>query len=197
MRSWALLLLFLFSAQSKTPFIEGKFLKRGELPEDFRFPVLELEFAVLKIKIENRSPEALTLRPSELEVKDPKGKPIPKAAPVEITPKIMGSKAFRRSSRDIHGDARMGYPPVYYPPYSGRSSVPITQPGSGSGTVSVDTASKIRAVLEQHELKETTLAPGRSLEALVYFKSKKSPSELAGSTVLIGNSLKVRIPATP
>ena len=49
-------------------------LKRSDLPDDFPFQVLNEGFAILKLKMENRSSEAWTFRPEEMEVFDGKGK---------------------------------------------------------------------------------------------------------------------------
>lgn len=182
----AIVLCFLLLLQNAVS-IDGKFLRRSDLPNDFRFPILELDFAVLRLSIENNSDQAWTIEPEEVEVKDPTNKPLAKALPTEITPKIMDSKQFKRSNRNVHGTIGTGYPAGIYGPYGPPPRVPITTiPDAGPGSVSVDTAGKIRAVLETHELKPTTLAPGEKLEALVYFKSKKDPSELSGSTIRVG-----------
>lgn len=168
--------------------IDGKFLKRSDLPDDFRFPLLELDVAVLRLNVENNSDQAWTIKPEEVEVTDPKNKPLAKALPTEITPKIMDSKQFKRSNRNVHGSIGTGYPAGIYGPYGPPPRVPITTiPDAGPGSVSVDTAGKIRAVLETHELKTTTLAPGEKLEALIYLKSKKDASELSGSTIRVAD----------
>lgn len=184
------LFLLTFSMQDEAVSVEAKFLKRGELPNQFRFPLLELDFAVLRLKIENRSSQAWTLKPEQIQVQDPKGKPLDQVTPYEITPKIMGSKAFRRTNRNVHGQVGYGYPGIYGP----MGQVPATPGGSGVKVISADQAQQIRSVLEEYGVKEATLAPGSSLEALVYLKSKKTPSQLAGSTVTIGDAPKISIP---
>ncbi|TDI15588.1 MAG: hypothetical protein E2P05_06455, partial [Acidobacteria bacterium] len=43
-------------------------VKRSELPDEFPFQVLYEGFAILNLKMENRSSEAWTFRPEEVEV---------------------------------------------------------------------------------------------------------------------------------
>lgn len=178
--------------QSDSIATEAQFLKRGDLPNEFRFPLLELDFAVLRLSIENRSEEAWTVRPEEFQVRDPKNKLLERTTPPEITPKIMDSKVFKRTTRSVHGSVGSGYPSIYGPAY-GRGPVPVGPPSSGGRTLSVDKALQIRSILEQHEIRETTLAPGEKVEALVYFKSKKSAAELSGSTLLIDKAISIKV----
>ena len=192
-----LFFLLAFSSPAEPLSGEAQFLRRGDLPHDFDFPLLELDFAVLRLRLENGSQEAWTLQPDQLQVLTPKGKPMRRVTPFDITPKIMGSKEFKRSRSRVHAQASsVSRYPSAYPGPGGIQTVDLSGGGGGGGVgiVSADTAGKIRAVLEQHEAKETTLAPGKTLEALLYFKSKKPPSKLSGSTLLIGKKLKVKIP---
>ena len=194
-----LLLLFLaLTFPADTLSIKGQFLKRGDLPDDFKFPLLELGFAVLRVKVENGSQEMWSLRPSDMSVLNPKGKVIKKVTPFDITPKIMRSKAFKRRFREFHVEDHgpYGYPGTS-PGVYGRNvrTIDMTSPGdAGPVVLSADTAVKLRSILEKHEIKETTLIEGETIEALIYLKSKKHPSELSGSTLVIGKTLKVKIP---
>lgn len=193
-----LLLLLLALGSPPEPLSgEASFLRPGDLPDDFHFPLLKLDFAVLRLKVENSSQALWTLHPDQLQVLNPKGKSMRRVTPFDITPKIMRSKEFRRSKRKIHGEARgvSRYPEAYPRGVGGVDTIDLTPgQGSGGGIVSADTAGKIRSVLQDHEVKETTLAPGETLEGFLYFKSKKPPSKLSGSTLLIGKELRVKIP---
>ena len=195
-----LLLLFLaLTLQGDTLSIKGQFLKRGDLPDDFKFPLIELGFAVLQVKVENGSQESWVLRPGELSVLSPKGKKIKKVTPFDITPKIIRSKQFKRSIREVHVEDRgpesspRTSPSVYG---GGVRTIDLSSQGGEGGPVilSAETAVKLRSILEKHEIKETTLAAGETIEALIYLKSKKPPSKLSGSTLVIGTTLKVKIP---
>ncbi|MDA2930227.1 hypothetical protein MYX84_09815 [Acidobacteria bacterium AH-259-O06] len=175
--------------------VEARFLDRGDLPNEFRFPVLELDFVVLHVKLRNESQQDWALRAQELVLRDPKGKTLTRVGPSEVTPKIVKSKIFRRynlDNRQIHGEVGYNPPRVIYGPASRNERVPDTP--SPPRTISLNTAKRIRSILEKHELKETTLAPGEALVGLVYFKSKKPASKLSGSTLILDDKLRVKIP---
>ena len=199
-----LLLLLAFNSPEDTLSVDGKFLKRGDLPDDFNFPILELDFAVLRVRAQNGSQEPWTLRPDDLAVLNPKGKIMKRVSPFDVTPKIIRSKAFKRRLREFNADSGSvyrdpgGYPggqPGGYPrSQGGVRTIDMRSGGGGTVVLSADAAVRVRSVLERHEIKETTLAPGETLEALVYLKSKKRFSELHGSTLVIGKAFKVKIP---
>jgi len=75
-------------------------VKRSDLPDDFPFQVLNEGFAILKLKMENRSSEAWTFRPEEVEVFEGGGKKLDRAVPTDIAPKLM--KYYRGSQRGIY-----------------------------------------------------------------------------------------------
>ncbi|MGH9340667.1 MAG: hypothetical protein ACRD1R_14000 [Acidobacteriota bacterium] len=170
--------------------VEGKFLKRGDLPAEFTFPVLDLDFAVLRIQVTNEGQEAWLLDPEQIEVQDPKGRSMEKAASTEITPKIMKSGAYRRGNRDVHGQVGTGpyIPGVYVPRRPGEIYIP-----GGPKTVAAGEAQEIRETLEAHQLQKATLEPGQTVEALLYFKSGKPAHELSGSTIVLSDGIKVKV----
>lgn len=164
--------------------VEAQFLKRSELPDSFRFPLLELDYAVLRLVLDNQSDRDRMFQDSEVEVRDPRGRSLDRARPPEITPRIVSSKQFRSSDRQIHGQAGnvgMGVP------YPGLGLPPVPVGPTGRGRVrSADTAIQIRTILEDHEMGEVSLTPGEKVEVLLYFKSKQTANQLAGSTVRLG-----------
>lgn len=187
-------LLFPLPAENEgsTLISEARFLQKSDLPDDFRFPVLELDFAVLEIGLKNETDQQRVFDPELLQVLDPKGKALERAAPTEITPKIMKSPQFRRSSRNIHGDVGIGrtYGGVYFPP-----TAPVPGPGGRSDgkVISAQTATLVREVLERHEARQMILPPGERGSVLLYFKSKKSARELAGSVLLENGVERLKI----
>jgi hypothetical protein len=168
--------------QADTVEVEAQFLKRPELPDDFRFNVLTLGFAVMRVQIVNRSEEPWSIDPENIQVKDPRGKTITRALPTEITPKIVASRSVRSPGAGTHGEVGYGGP-VYHPGQLGRRGVGAGS--TGAGTISIEETKFVRSTLEHYELKQTTLEPGESVEALVYFHSKQPASKLAGSKLVL------------
>ena len=177
------------------PAVVGELLARGDLPDDFYFPFLQLDFAVLRVTVTNNSEQNWSLQPEKLTLKDPKGKSLKRVRPTDITPRIIQSKAFRHSQARVAGQVGYPYPPTYgengqVPPYR---TNPVQTIPSGPRVLSVDTAKQIRATLEKHEVKEVMVAPGETFEGLVYYRSKKSASKLSGSTLEVSGGRRVQV----
>ncbi len=163
-------------------------VKRSDLPDDFPFQVLNEGFAVLKLKMENRSSEAWTFRPEEVEVFERGGKKLDRAVPTDIAPKLM--KYYRGSQRGIYGEGYAGGQPTREQ-WEQASTV---EPGKGSGTVSAGVGGSLRAVLEQYQVQEVHLAPGETAEGFFYLKSKKSGGKLSGSSLRFQGQVSIEIP---
>jgi hypothetical protein len=163
-------------------------VKRSELPDDFPFQVLYEGFAVLKLRMENRSSEAWTFRPEEVEVFEPKGKKLDRAVPTDMAPKLM--KYYRGAQRGIYGEGYSGGRPTTQE----WEQVPTVEPGKSSGTVSIGVGSSLRAVLEHYQVREVNLAPGETAEGFFYLKSNKSGGKLAGSSLRLQNQVSIEIP---
>lgn len=174
---------------------EAKFLNRVDLPGDFRFPLLELDFAVLRVRLENNSSETWSFKDEELEIRDPGGKLLQKALLTEIVPKILKSDVYKRSNRAVHGQVGnrypAGHPGIYGNPYA-YGGARLGSP-SGAKVVSATQAQEIRDVLEEHQVRSKTLAPGEILEGLVYLRSKKSASQLTGGVLRLGKAKSVTL----
>jgi hypothetical protein len=170
--------------------LEAQFLKRSELPDEFRFNLLTLGFAVMRIQVVNGSEEPWSIDPESVQVKDPRGKTITRAVPTEITPKVVASRSVRGPAAGTHGEVGYGGP-IYHPGQLGRAGVGAGS--TGAGTISIQETQFVRSTLEHHELKQTTLEPGESLEALLYFKSKQPASKLTGSTLLLSKHPPVSV----
>ncbi len=166
---------------------EARFLSRPGLPEDFHFPVLELNYQVLRVLLHNRSGQPWRV-PETVLLTDPGGKRLKRVAPIEMTPRIVESKLFRaRQYRTEQGSAA-GVPIPPHPAGLGR--YPQGR-AAGPAHVHVGAAGEVRETLERHHLPPGELAPGESLEALVYVRSKKKHDRLRGSRVLLGD-LEIR-----
>ena len=163
-------------------------VKRNDLPDDFPFQVLNEGFAILKLKMENRSSEAWTFRPDEVEVFEGKEKKLDRAVPTEIAPKLM--KYYRGSQRGIYGEGYAGGRPTTQE----WEQTPTVEPGRSSGTVSADVGGSLRAVLEHYQVQRVNLAPGETAEGFLYLKSKKSGGKLSGSSLRFQNQVSIEIP---
>ncbi len=163
-------------------------VRRSDLPDDFPFQVLNEGFAILKLKMENRSSEAWTFRPEEVEVFEGKGKKLGRAIPTDIAPKLM--KYYRGSQRGIYGEGYSGGRPTAQE----WEQVPTVEPGRSSGTVSVGVGGSLRAILEHYQVQKVTLAPGETAEGFFYLKSKKSGGKLSGSSLRFQNQVSIEIP---
>ena len=72
-------------------------VKKSDLPDDFPFQVLNEGFAVLKLKMENRSSEAWTFRPEEVEVFEGGGKKLDRAVPTSLIGLLSSERRSIRS----------------------------------------------------------------------------------------------------
>ncbi|MCZ6769361.1 MAG: hypothetical protein O7D93_08965 [Acidobacteria bacterium] len=163
-------------------------LKQSELPDDFPWQILNEGFAVLKLRIRNGSSGIWTFDPGEVEVFESGGKTINRAAPTEITPQLM--KFYRGGQLGIYGEAYSGGRPTR----EEWERVPTVEPGARAGTVSVNVAQRLRAILEHYQLKQVEVAPGETLEGFLYLKSKKTGSKLSGSFLRFENQVSIEIP---
>ncbi len=182
------LLLLSATPQVEEISFEISSVKRSELPDDFPFQVLNEGFAILKLKMENRSSEAWTFRPEEVEVFEPKGKKLDRAVPTDIAPKLM--KYYRGGQRGIYGGGYSGGRPTTQE----WEQAPTVEPGRSPGTVSVGVGGSLRAVLEHYEVKEVDLAPGETAEGFFYLKSKQSGGKLSGGSLRFKNQVSINIP---
>ena len=163
-------------------------VKRSELPDDFPFQVLNEGFAILQLKMENRSSEAWTFRPEEVEVFEGKGKKLDRGLPTDIAPKLM--KYYRGSQRGIYGEGYAGERPTTQE----WEQAPTVEPGKSPGTVSAGVGGSLRAVLEHYQVQEVNLAPGETAEGFLYLKSKKTGGKLSGGSLRIQNQVSIEIP---
>lgn len=163
-------------------------LKRSDLPDDFPLQVLDVGFAVLKLKVRNGSAGTWTFHPAALQVFERGGKKLDRAIPTEITPKLM--KFYRGGQLDISGEGYYGRRPT---PQE-QQRVPTVEPGARTGTVSATLGSRLRAILEHYEVKPVDVAPGQTWEGFLYLKSKKTGSRLSGSSLRFENQVSIEIP---
>jgi hypothetical protein len=161
--------------------LEAFSLKRGDLPNDFPFQVLDVGFAVIKLTIANETSAPFALDPDDITVMNPKKKKIKRALPTDITPKLM--KYHRGGQRGIHGEAYSG------PPLPPGAPVPTISPGREAGSVSINVAQNLRATLEQYQIKAIAVPSGGTVEGFFYLKSKKSGAKLSNSTVKLGSQV--------
>ena len=163
-------------------------VKRSALPDDFPYQVLNEGFAILELKMENRSSEAWTFRPEEVEVFEGKGKKLDRALPTDIAPKLM--KYYRGSQRGIYGEGYGGGRPTTQE----WEQAPQVEPGKSPGTVSAGVGGGLRAVLDHFQVQEVNLAPGETAEGFFYLKSTKSGGKLSGGSLRFQNQVSVEIP---
>jgi len=156
-------------------------VKRSELPEEFPFQVLNEGFAILQLKMENRSSEAWTFRPEEVEVFEGKGKKLDRALPTDIAPNLM--KYYRGSQRGIYGEGYAGGRPTTQE----WEQAPTVEPGKSPGTVSA-------GVGEHFQVQEVDLEPGETAEGFFYLKSKKSGGKLSGGSLRFQDQASIEIP---
>ncbi len=182
----ALLLALSGGAQAQTGEVtlEARFLEKADLPKEFDFPVLELDFRVLRLLVRNGSGEAWEV-PAELLLEDPRGKPLKRVTPAEMTPRIVESKRFlasrRRSGSSSAGVITLPRHPSrpYPPPYPQRRSAGPAHVDAGAGQ-------QVRETLQRRHLAPGRVASGETLEAFVYVRSKKDREKLEGSRVQLG-----------
>ncbi len=182
--------------------VQAKFLNRSELPADIDFALLELGYAVVRVRVENRGGAEWTLNPDTVEVRDPKGKVLKPAPLEEITPKVLkhGKSSRRAAGYGAEVGTRNEYPGIYpgrYPTVRGATYPGVYQPpipgNAPPRTVAVGEAQRVRGVLQDHLIAETPLQPGESLEGLIYLKCKKPASELRGGALRISSLPPVEV----
>jgi hypothetical protein len=162
--------------------IEAVSVQRKDLPNDFPFRIFDQGFAILNIRVENRSEEDWHLEVEKIHAYDPKGKELDPAVHTEITPKLMKLRSgggtagiYGQGSSDVY---RRRHPAHAHP-------MPTVTGGvdTGVGTVSAGKAQEIRAILERYEIHSAVLKPGEATEGYYYLKSKKSGRALSGGRV--------------
>lgn len=169
-----LLLGFQESAEERG--VQTASLGRQEMPEKFPYQLLNEGFAVLKITLDNASTEQWTVKVEDLEVFSRKGKRIERARPTDITPKIL--KYYTGiTGYDGHPEARTVREEIYREHRIGVRT--------GQAMVSLETVEGLRGTLEGYELKDATLAPGETVEAFYYLKSKETGKKLKGGWVIL------------
>ena len=150
-------------------------LNRQDLPEHFPYQLLSEGFAVLEITLKNESNENWSVRVEDLKVYSNKGKQISRALPTDITPKILkyytgivgyeGHPQARTVREEIYKERTIGV-------------------RTGQPMVSLDTVEGLRNTLETYQLRDSVIAPGETLKAFYYLKSKKSGNQLKGGWVI-------------
>ena len=151
-------------------------LGRQDVPDHFPYQLLSEGFAVLQLKLQNNSTEEWTVAVDDVEVFSKKGKRMERALPTEITPKIL----------------------KYYTGITGYSGHPeektvreemyrerVVGVRTGQPIVSLDTVEGLKNVLESHQLHDSKLAPGETLEAFYYLKSQESGNKLSGGWLVL------------
>jgi hypothetical protein len=151
-------------------------LSRQDLPEHFPYQLLSEGFAVLGITLRNNSKENWSVSVEDLEVYSKKGKRIKRALPTDITPKILkyytGIVGY-----DGHPQARTVREEMYQ-----QKTIGVR---TGQPMVSLDTVEGLRNTLERHQLKDSVVTPGETLEAFYYLKSKDNSNKLQGGWVIL------------
>ena len=182
------ILLLPFTPQIEDVTFSVQSLKKSDLPDDFPFQVLDQGFAIFKISIKNHSPEIWTFQPDQLEVLDSRRKALERAAPEDITPKVI--KLYRGNRRGIYGEGYSGGRPTA----AQWERVPTISPTASSGKISANRAQQLRALLAHYEIQQINVAPGATYEGFLYLKSKKTGRELSGSVLRLGDEISVKVP---
>ncbi len=168
--------------------VEAYFLSMHRLPAEVDFSLLNSGFGVLYLKIRNDSKALLPLDPDATALSDPQNKPVARAIPTEIAPKVVDKWSGGKSNVSVEQGGTMD-------PY-GRRWATGPQVSVGRDEAKVVQASKgqqIREVLERYQLKKAELQPGEEIEVLLYFKTKKYPLDLAGSKLTLAPGLTTTV----
>ncbi len=168
--------------------VEAYFLSMHRLPSEIDYSILNSGFGVLYLKIRNDSKVALSLDPDAAALSDPQNKPVARAIPTEIAPKVVDKWSGGKSNVSVGQGGTMD-------PYGRRWSTG-PQVSMGRDDAKVVQASKgqqIREVLERYQLKKAELQPGEEREVLLYFKTKKYPLDLAGSKLTLAPGLTTTV----
>ena len=154
--------------------LEAYSLRRLDMPDKFPYQVNDEGFAVVRINLRNDTDQAWTLRVEDLEVCNKKGKAFERARPPQITSKII---KYYTGIIGYDGD------PEETPMAEVMAQQKGYGPRVGAPMVSLDTVEGLRKTLEYYEIADTELAPGESLEAFYYLKSKNSGRKLTDGFV--------------
>lgn len=160
-------------------------LQKKDLPDGFPARVLEEDFAILQITIQNRMPESEVVNIEDLEVFDQKKKRIERALPTDIAPKLV--KFYQGNPARLHGEASIGGGRQWGPIGAHRGPNPYRLPESGSRQIPATLGQDLRELLEKYELKPSLIGSGETVEGFYYLKSKKQGQELNGSTLQCGD----------
>jgi hypothetical protein len=156
--------------------MSSKSLGRQDMPDQFPYQLLSEGFAVLEITLQNHSKEEWLLKVDDIEVFSKKGKRIKPALPTDITPKIlkyyMGMVGY-----DGHPEERTIREEIYQ-----ERTVGVR---TGQPMISVDTVEGLKSTLERYRLKDSRIAPGETVEAFYYLKSKDSGNRLKGGWLVL------------
>lgn len=178
----SLLMIFQAAPADASPLLcQAVSLQRQDLPNDFPYQMLLVDFAVIRLKVTNRGEDVISVDPGEMTVFDPGGDELDKAASTDITPAIIDF--WRGSSPRVHGQAgTVGRHIPRHQRYGSRRG-PTTD---GPVTVDAGRATRIREKLEEYQWASARVLPGESREAFLYVKSSKSGRELRGGTLAWG-----------
>ncbi len=164
-------------------------MRRQDMPNDFPYQMFQEGFAVLEVRLTNRSGEARQIQPDEIGIFASAKKKLEQAPTTEIAPRLL--KYYVRSGGvhpSVYGDARSGYP---YPAdpnrarYESRNETTVGVPGQ-AGKVDAGTGTELRSRLEMYRLKPGDLEVGGQVHGYLYVKSKKSGAALSGGYIVVG-----------
>lgn len=159
-----------------TPLLKVSSLGRQDMPEHFPYQLLSEDFAVLRITLHNNSQTEWPVNVEDLEVYSKKGKRLKRALPSDITPKIL--KYYTGiTGYDGHPEERTVREEM--------NREKVVGVRTGQPIVSLDTVEGLRDTLENHQLKNTRLAPGETVDAFYYIKSKDSGNKLSGGWLIL------------
>jgi len=117
------------------------------------------------------------LDPDTVVLSDLKNKPVERALPTEIAPKVVDKWSGGKGNLTVGQGGRMDPYGRRWPTgpevIVGRDETKVIQAGKGQ---------QIREVLERYQLKKGEVTPGQEIEVLLYFKTKKHPLDFAGAS---------------
>lgn len=162
--------------------MEAEAVLRKDLPDGFPILMLNEDFAVLEVRIENRTEESyFPLDVEQIEIYSKKDDLIEKALSTEITPTIV--KYYRSKPNAIYAQNRYGTPyPGSYPTIAGVRSM-RTIPETGGRKVRATIGQEVREIVESFQLKSIEVPPGHYVDGYIYLKSKDSGNKLSGGHV--------------
>lgn len=163
-------------------------MRRQDMPNDFPYQIFQEGFAVLEVRVTNRSDEARQILPDQIGVFAPGKKELEQVPTTEIAPRLL--KYYVRSGGvhpSVLGEARSGYP---YPAdpnrarYESQTETTVGVPGQ-AGKVDAGTGTQLRSKLEEYRLQPGRLEAGDEMHGYLYVKSKKSGVALAGGYIVV------------